>query len=102
MHNDEKLVGAKLYAIMVGMLICGTANTLLTKWQNGQVGVEAPAGCIPYDKDPNLACQTFTHPYVQSANMFLGEFLCLIVYGLKIWWLSRRASKGMPTPMSPG
>jgi len=24
--------------------------------------------------------QTFTHPYYQSANMFIGELLCLFVY----------------------
>jgi len=35
MNNNQKLVGAKLYAIMLGMLLAGTANTLLTKWQNG-------------------------------------------------------------------
>jgi len=31
-NNNEKLVGFKLYMIMVGMLIAGTLNTLLTKW----------------------------------------------------------------------
>lgn len=38
-NNNEKLVGVKLYMIMVGMLIAGTLNTLLTKWQNNEVGV---------------------------------------------------------------
>lgn len=47
MNNNQKLVGAKLYAIMLGMLLAGTANTLLTKWQNGQVGLKLPVGCIP-------------------------------------------------------
>jgi hypothetical protein len=47
MNNSQKLVGAKLYAIMAGMLIAGTANTLLTKWQNGQIGEKLPLGCTP-------------------------------------------------------
>lgn len=50
MNNDQdKLVGTKLYLVMVGMLIAGTANTLLTKWQNGEIGVEIPAGCKKID-----------------------------------------------------
>lgn len=46
--------------------------------------------------------QRFTHPYVQSANMFLGEMLCLAMYGLKLWYQSRQKAKGQPVPMSPG
>jgi len=37
--NSEKLTGIKLYGIMIGMLLAGTLNTLLTKWQNDSVGV---------------------------------------------------------------
>jgi hypothetical protein len=81
---------------MAGMLIAGTANTLLTKWQNGQVGVKTPEGCSPGSKiNP---CDTFTHPYVQSANMFIGELLCLIIYGGKLFYQRRQADKGIPTP----
>ena len=45
MNNAAKLVGPKLYAIMAGMLLAGTANTLLTKWQNQSVGVRIPKDC---------------------------------------------------------
>jgi hypothetical protein len=38
--SEEKLTGVKLYMIMVGMLIAGTLNTLLTKWQNNEIGVK--------------------------------------------------------------
>jgi hypothetical protein len=92
MNNAAKLVGPKLYAIMAGMLLAGTANTLLTKWQNQSVGVETPDNCYdPNDKPVpgRVPCQTFTHPYVQSVNMFLGELLCLFVYGGKLFY-SRR------------
>lgn len=37
-------------------------------------------------KDP----QTFTHPYVQSANMFIGELLCLFVYFGKLLYARRQ------------
>ena len=88
MNNTAKLVGGKLYAIMVAMLIAGTANTLLTKWQNNEVGLKTPPGCIPGDKV--IPCDTFTHPYVQSANMFIGELLCLIIYGGKVFYQRRQ------------
>lgn len=78
-NNNEKLVGFKLYMIMVGMLIAGTLNTLLTKWQNQ---VEVP-GFIQWGDDKGKVQQTFTHPYVQSANMFIGEMLCLFAYFAK-------------------
>lgn len=32
MNNNEKLVGMRLYLVMIGMLLTGTANTILTKW----------------------------------------------------------------------
>lgn len=33
MHNQpSKLIGFPLYMVMLGMLIAGTANTILTKW----------------------------------------------------------------------
>ena len=75
--SDEKLTGIKLYSIMVGMLIAGTLNTLLTKWQNNEVGVKK---FVEFGPDKDKKYQTFTHPYVQSANMFIGELLCIFVY----------------------
>ena len=38
--SEEKVVGVRLYMIMVGMLLAGTLNTLLTKWQNNEIGVK--------------------------------------------------------------
>ena len=47
-NNEGKLVGLKLYMIMLGMLLAGTANTILTKWQNSLVGVDEPVGWGPH------------------------------------------------------
>jgi len=33
--------------------------------------------------------------------MFIGELLCLIIYGGKLFYQKRLANKGIPTPMSP-
>jgi hypothetical protein len=78
-NASKKLVGAPLYLVMLGMLIAGTANTVLTKWQNCEKGVPG----IDYRGKE----MKFTHPYVQSANMFLGEMLCLLMYGGKLLYL---------------
>ena len=90
-------MGTPLYLVMLGMLIAGTANTVLTKWQNCLPGV-VEVGKLDYKGDP----YTFTHPYVQSANMFLGELLCLGLYGIKLLYIKFQKDKGMPVPMSPG
>jgi drug/metabolite transporter (DMT)-like permease len=50
------------FVLVAGMLITGTINTLTKKIQNDT-----------YNK-------TFNHPWFQTAVMFLGEFLCLIVF----------------------
>ena len=39
--------------------------------------------------------QTFKHPAVQSAMMFLGEFLCLVPFFIHYWWST--ASSGGST-----
>jgi drug/metabolite transporter (DMT)-like permease len=101
MNNSEKLVGMRLYLVMLGMLLTGTANTILTKWQNGMVGLTSPPAWDAPKEDP-LRPSKFTHPYYQSANMFLGEMLCLVLYGAKMLYQRRQRDLGMPTPMSPG
>lgn len=93
-----KLTGMRLYSVMLGMLIAGTANTILTKWQNSLVGLPLPP---PFGEHKPGELAKFTHPYVQSANMFLGEMLCLAFYGAKLLYNKRQQSKGIPMPMSP-
>lgn len=93
-NQSEKLVGFKLYMVMLGMLLAGSANTILTKWQNCLPGVPG--------EDARGKPMVFTHPYVQSANMFLGEMLCLALYGVKVFMAKRQKDRGQPVPMSPG
>ncbi|KAK9801947.1 hypothetical protein WJX73_008800 [Symbiochloris irregularis] len=58
-----------------GMLITGSINTIATKYQDiTVVGHDAQGQPI-----------TFQHPVIQSAFMFLGEFLCLIPYFIITW-----------------
>ena len=50
---------------MAGMLITGTMNTIFFKLQNNQS-----------TKDNGK----FTHAFFQTFTMFIGEFMCLVVY----------------------
>ncbi|KAF9975007.1 hypothetical protein BGZ73_001460 [Actinomortierella ambigua] len=58
--------------LVVGMLVAGTANTIITKYQD-RVCV---ANCD--DPDPKKH-EHFEQPLWQTLNMFLGESLCLIL-----------------------
>jgi len=75
--------------VMLGMLLSGTANTILMKIQN-----QTPVG----------GGKTFNHPFVQCAIMFVGELMCFGVYGIKLLIQKRkRGSTINETPiMSPG
>ena len=66
--SQDKLVGISLYGVMLGMLVTGTANTILMKTQNLTVTYG----------------NKFNHPFVQCAVMFVGELMCLGMYGLKL------------------
>ena len=78
----EKIPNWQLYTIMIAMLVCGTCNTIVMKLQD-QVKVIDGNG-----KEVN-----YNHPYLQCANMFLGEFCCLIAYGIKCWYTSRKSDE---------
>ncbi|CDW74879.1 nucleotide-sugar transporter [Stylonychia lemnae] len=88
MSNQEKIVGLRLYMIMLAMLLTGTANTILMKMQNLTI----------------VGGDNFNHPFVQCAIMFVGEFLCLGIYGIKILFMKYQASQksGSIEPQSPG
>lgn len=69
---------ARLYIIMLIMLVSGSCNTIVMKAQD-KVEVGAIPGYIPEDGKPNV----YKHAYFQSANTFVGEFSCLIVWMIK-------------------
>ena len=78
------------------MLLFGTSNTVIMKLMDG-IKVT--------NKDGKL--ENFTHPYFQCANMFVGEFGCLLVYYLKKWYTERKQAKisegeSQEVPLSPG
>lgn len=60
--------------IIVGMLITGTANTLLNKWQD--------MICVKNCDEADDKKVHYGQPVWQTYTMFLGEFLCMIVYYL--------------------
>ncbi|GBE89727.1 Uncharacterized protein SCP_1700510 [Sparassis crispa] len=74
-------------ALIAGMLITGSSNSLWTKWQDMQ--------CVEDCNDPNPAHHVlYEQPVWQTLQMFLGEMLCFlpVVYA----WLATRRS---PTPL---
>lgn len=81
--SEAKIIGLKLYMLMLGQLITGSANTILMKVQDGTLSYD-PIG------RPGQGPFPFTHPYWQCAVMFAGEALCLVAYGIKCLWLRRK------------
>ena len=59
-----------LYTIFAGMLIFGTANTVVLKIQDDTT---SPGPGYP-----------FTHPYLQTAFMFVGESVCFLFLWIKL------------------
>ena len=87
MQEENKKPLCLTYTVMVGMLIFGTANILI---QDAQLKTKG-------------AGNYFTHPYMQTSFMFMGELSVFIAYNFKKCWLARKAKEN-PTvaPMSPG
>ena len=85
---EQKTSKCFLYSIMLGMLISGSANTLILKYQNDE------------SSDGNL----FTHPYFQTWIMFLGELTVFGAYGVKKQYIKRQATQTGDAAllMSPG
>lgn len=63
---------AKLYTIMVMMLLFGAYDTIVLKAQD-KVEIEVLV-------DGVLIKEEYTHPYFQCLVMFSGQALCLIIY----------------------
>lgn len=63
------------------MLITGSLNTLIAKWTDM---LKAPG------RDEG-AEREFNHPFLQACAMFLGEFLCLVAFG--VLWLVKRSKR---------
>ncbi|KAG0346174.1 hypothetical protein BG004_002259 [Podila humilis] len=58
--------------LVVGMLVAGTANTVITKYQD--------MACVKNCDNPDESThERFEQPIWQTLNMFVGETLCLVV-----------------------
>ncbi|XP_019637627.1 PREDICTED: solute carrier family 35 member F6-like [Branchiostoma belcheri] len=58
------------------MLITGSINTLTTKFADLQ---KAPG-------KPGTPVHDFNHPFLQASGMFIGEFSCLVVFKIWVWY----------------
>ena len=74
--EEKKKNKCLTYSVMIGMLIFGSANTIVQDYQNKEVS----------------AGNYFTHPYFQAAIMFAGEFCVFGAYGVKKWRIAREAA----------
>ncbi|GHJ85303.1 hypothetical protein NliqN6_1705 [Naganishia liquefaciens] len=75
--------------LVVGMLVSGSANSLLTKYQDMQ--------CVENCAEGDARRLNFEQPVWQSLNMFIGEFMCMIPFLLKPW-ISRLRHGPVYTP----
>lgn len=75
---------------MLIMLISGSCNTVVMKAQD-----KIKVGDIPgYTPEPGKD-NVFKHAYFQSANTFVGEFSCLIVWGIKLLYARMHPKEGL-------
>ncbi|EJD53045.1 hypothetical protein AURDEDRAFT_110836 [Auricularia subglabra TFB-10046 SS5] len=76
--------------LIAGMIVAGSANSLLMKYQDLQ--------CVEACDSPESAV-LFEQPVWQCFNMFLGEMLCFLPVAFSA--LARRASAAEPEPEPP-
>lgn len=72
--------GAKDFLIAFGMLVTGSINSLSTKL------ADRPECAAKGSADNFNVTRDFAHPFFQANGMFVGEFLCLIVFYLNLHW----------------
>ena len=63
-----------LYSIMSGLIVVGTAGTIIGKYLDLTAAPRSANGCY-----------YFTHPYLQTYFMFLGELLCFPMLWIKLY-----------------
>lgn len=77
---------------MAGMLVTGTANTMIMKVQDNTYSPLNPP------------CNVFQHPYLQTAFMFVGELLCFAFLFIKraIYGHENKKIEADSVMLSPG
>lgn len=68
--------------LALGMLISGSLNTITTSWADKQFaeGTVDTATIWAKMQGETARVHKFDHPFFQAMGMFVGEFLCMIVY----------------------
>ncbi|KAL1502728.1 hypothetical protein ABEB36_007831 [Hypothenemus hampei] len=62
------------------MVFTGSINTISTKWADTITSIGRDGKLKPFD-----------HPFFQASTMFLGEFMCLILFKILYYIYSKRA-----------
>jgi len=83
-YKEKARHAAIVISMIVGMLITGTSNTILSKFQTR----ECVLNCDGENKE------SFEQPMWQTLNMFVGEMLCGLIYILSDLYFKTRASAG--------
>jgi hypothetical protein len=69
---------------MLGMLICGTANTIVGKYLDmTKAPKNWPNDNVDWPEDQKDKCFPFTHPYIQTFSMFVGEIVVFFALFIK-------------------
>lgn len=69
-------------SLAILMVVTGSINTLSTKWAD-QLTAKNSVGEL----------KTFNHPFLQACTMFIGEFLCLVVFTISRLIKKRKQSQ---------
>lgn len=72
-----------LYSVMGGMLLTGTANTIVGKYMD--------LTKAPKDFPEAQGCYYFIHPYLQTAVMFFGELTVYLFLAVKLYMDKKKA-----------
>jgi hypothetical protein len=81
-----------VWMIVAGMLVTGTINTLLNKYQD----LTCVADCDTEHK------HMFEQPLLQTLNMFVGEILCLFAWSLSSYLSPRKEYQAIPSSEEEG
>ncbi|KAG8177902.1 hypothetical protein JTE90_020182 [Oedothorax gibbosus] len=75
--------------LAVLMVVTGSINTLATKWADKLSGKNSAGQDKP-----------FNHPFLQACSMFLGEFICIIVFKIQVFCDKRNNRESETTRIS--
>ena len=76
-QNKNQLSQIAVYLLMLCLMICGIAATIVAKLQDEIVALGAK----------------YSHAFLQSAMMFIGEFCCLGIYAIKVYQNRKRKER---------